>query len=200
MKPLSNSLKLILASLLTTLMLLVSSTTFAANLFNIDEEMSAVSFATTKLQYVIEPASITGLTGGIDASGKFNLDIPIANIQTGVPIRNERLNKLFFDSQSFPSAKVSVDIPADVLLAQSSVAQQELPAKVTLFGKSIDIKFKVNIVKTTDVIAVSTVAPVIVRGSSFGIPTENLAALAATVGGIPISDAVPVSFSLILKK
>lgn len=198
MNPLTHLKKFLPVSLLIALF--ASHPVLADKHFKVDEQVSSVSFATTKLQYVIEPASITGLTGEIDDSGTFNLEIPIANIQTGVAIRNERLNKLFFNSKAFPSAKVSVNIPAAVLSADLSVTQQELPATVTLFGKSRDIKFNVNIVKASDVISVSTVAPVIVRGSSFGIPTDNLAALAKTVGGIPISDTVPVSFSLVLTR
>lgn len=170
------------------------------NLYSLDSELSALSFATTKLQYVIEPASITGLTGGTDQSGKLKIEVPIANLDTGVPIRNERLNKLFFTSEVFPTAIVEASIPGGILDKSLVVTQQTIPAKVTLFGNSQDIQFKVNIVKTNDVLAVSTVAPVIVRGSGFGIPADNLAALAQTVGGISISDAVPVTFSLILKK
>jgi hypothetical protein len=47
---------------------------------------------------------------------------------------------------------------------------------------------------------VSSLSPVIVGASDFGIPTENLTNLAATVGGIKISDRVPLNLTLTFKE
>lgn len=182
------------------LLLLVLSAGTKAGEYQLDQETSAVSFATVKLQYVIEPASIGALKGKIDDSGKLNIEIPIANIETGIGIRNQRLNQLFFQSDLFPSVQVSAQIPNSLLVSDLLIQQVAIPAKVTLFGQTQEFEFTVNVVKAAEVLSVATVKPVIIRASQFGIPAKNLSELAKTVGQIPIADTVPVNFSLVFAK
>ncbi len=182
--------------------MLISTFSFASTQaqYSLDSEVSAVSFATIKLQYVVESAVINRLSGNIDHAGKASVTIPIANIQTGIGIRNQRLNTLFFDSEAYPNAAVSVQLPESIFAEEFVTKQLDLGALVSLFGTEKTVSFKVNVVKTEDVLVVSTVQPTIVSGNTFGIPSDNLVALAKTVGGIAISDTVPVSFSLVFSK
>ena len=179
--------------------MLISTFSFASTQaqYSLDSEVSAVSFATIKLQYVVESAVIDRLSGNIDHAGKASVTIPIANIQTGIGIRNQRLNTLFFDSEAYPNAAVSVQLPESIFAEEFVTKQLDLGALVSLFGTEKTLSFKVNVIKTEDVLVVSTVQPTIVSGNTFGIPSDNLVALAKTVGGIAISDTVPVSFSLV---
>jgi polyisoprenoid-binding protein YceI len=167
--------------------------------FTVDEKLSTVSFATIKLQYVVEPAIISDLSGSVSSSGDVLIQIPLNSISTGIQIRNERLNALFFNSSQFPTITVNAKLPSNIVSASNIATQVTLPADVTLFGQTQTVNFTVNIVKAGKLMSVSSSTPTIVNASSFGIPTDNLTALAATVGGIPISDKVPVSISLILK-
>lgn len=194
MKSLNRKLPLFL------LLLTIASMANANMQFKLDSELSSVAFTTTKLQYVIEPARFDSLSGRIDEQGILNVAIGLASVKTGVDIRNQRLSKLFFNTEDFPQAQVTASVPENVLASENLVSQQQIPAKVTLFGNTQELRFSVNVVKTPEIIAISTVTPVMVRGSAFGIPTDNLTRLAKTVGGIPISDTVPVTFSLILRK
>ena len=182
--------------------MLISTFSFASTQaqYSLDSEVSAVSFATIKLQYVVESAVINRLSGNIDHAGKASVTIPIANIQTGIGIRNQRLNTLFFDSEAYPNAAVSVQLPESIFAEEFVTKQLDLGALVSLFGTEKTVSFKVNVIKTEDVLVVSTVQPTIVSGNTFGIPSDNLVALAKTVGGIAISDTVPVSFSLVFSK
>ena len=179
--------------------MLISTFSFASTQvqYSLDSEVSAVSFATIKLQYVVESAVIDRLSGNIDHAGKASVTIPIANIQTGIGIRNQRLNTLFFDSEAYPNAAVSVQLPDSIFAEEFVTKQLDLGALVSLFGTEKTVSFKVNVIKTEDVLVVSTVQHTIVSGNTFGIPSDNLVALAKTVGGIAISDTVPVSFSLV---
>lgn len=179
--------------------MLISTFSFASTQaqYSLDSEVSAVSFATIKLQYVVESAVINRLSGNIDHAGKASVTIPIANIQTGIGIRNQRLNTLFFDSEAYPNAAVSVQLPESIFAEEFVTKQLDLGALVSLFGTEKTLSFKVNVIKTEDVLVVSTVQPTIVSGNTFGIPSDNLVALAKTVGGIALSDTVPVSFSLV---
>ncbi|WOG26629.1 YceI family protein [Endozoicomonas sp. 8E] len=168
--------------------------------YELNRDISRVSFATVKLEYVIEPASISSLTGSINETGLLTLDIPISGIDTGIGIRNERLNKLFFQSDLFPSAKVSAQISKSLLALGTVVKQLTVPAKVTLYGQTQELEFPVNVVKCGDLLSVASTEPVIIRASQFGVPAKNLTELAKTVGQIPISETVPVNFSLVFSK
>ena len=188
--------------LLTTISLLLISNIVlgAVNNFKVNSDLSTLSFATIKLEYVVEAAKITNISGQIDNNGILNIALPIKHIDTGIGLRNQRLNELFFNAANFPDAKVSAKLPEGLLLEDSFMRQLTLPAQVTIFGQTQELNFTVNILKKGGDIAVSTVQPTIVRAKQFGIPSDNLNALASTVGGIAISDSVPVSFSLILSQ
>lgn len=62
------------------------------------------------------------------------------------------------------------------------------------------VEFPVVVLNAGDTVMVSSSAPVIIGASDFGIPTENLTNLAATVGGIKIADRVPLTLNLTFKK
>lgn len=183
---------------LSGLILLACSLTSQARNYAIDSKLSRVSFATIKLQYVVEPATIDGIHGELNEAGEVRISIPLQNISTGIDIRNQRLNTLFFNSVSFPEVTVSAKLPPRVLQNTTHMEQISLAADVTLSGTTRTLPFVVNLVKTEQFITVSTATPAIIDGSTFGIPLESLSALAATVGGIPISNKVPVTFSLIM--
>ncbi|WP_318516590.1 YceI family protein [Photobacterium leiognathi] len=177
-----------------------SSSAYSSSLFNVDESLSTVSFASIKLQYVVEPAVINKVTGNIDENGDFIFNLPLSELNTGIPIRNERLNTLFFDSKSFPQIQVKGKVDMDILKADKAILQKKIPFSVEIFGTKNSVKALVNIVKVGDNIAISSAKPVIISASNYLIPATHLTKLAETVGGIAISNTVPVSFSLVLNK
>lgn len=175
-----------------------SSQLFAADKYQLEPNLSSVSFATIKNQFVVEPATVGGLQGEIDESGQFQLSADLTSISTAVPIRDTRLNELYFESANHPVIKVSGSVDWNAL--SSGPKNMVVPAEVSMFGNSKRIDFPVVMVQAGDYLTVSSVSPVIVNGGDFGIPAENLAKLAETVGGIPISPQVPLSITLTFKK
>jgi polyisoprenoid-binding protein YceI len=167
----------------------------------VDSDYSVVHFSTIKKNYVVEPAVISNITGGISDSGKANIQIDLNSIDTRVPIRNERLNKLFFESVKFPNTVVSakIDIKKE-MFGVSDFKKMQVPATLSLFGTSKEIFLNVLIAKVgKDKLLITSLSPTIINADDFGIPASNLANLAATVGGIKISNKVGVSFVLSLK-
>ncbi|BDM64052.1 hypothetical protein NFHSH190041_15040 [Shewanella sp. NFH-SH190041] len=177
--------------------LLASTAAVAAN-YSLDSANSSVSFATIKKQYVVEPATLTGMSGSYKG-GQFEFSIPLSSVSTGVQIRDMRLNQLFFESQKFPAVKVSGQFNTKTM-AKDGVLSAKIPAKVTLFGQTKQIMFPVTVLKAGQFMQVSSSAPVIINAADFGIPAENLKRLSATVGGIPLSDKVPVDINLIFRQ
>ena len=108
------------------------------------------------------------------------------------------MNDVFFESAKFPDVNVS----GKVNWGEFDEGSHKLiiPAQVTLFGNTKSIDFPVVVLKTDDIVMVSSSAPVIISASDFGIPSGNLTKLSALVGGIKISDKVPLTLSLTFKK
>ncbi|SQD78514.1 YceI family protein [Moritella yayanosii] len=179
-------------------LVLLSFQSFASDQFNIMTDFSSVSFATIKKQFVVEPATISGLTGSLDDNGKFAITVPVINVETGIGIRNDRLNSLFFNSGLNPTVHITGQFEL-AALAQD-ITKLTVPADVSFYGNKKTFNFPVIITKTKNTITVSSYAPVIVRASDFGIPTENLTKLAATVGGLALSDIIPLNINLVFKK
>lgn len=177
-----------------------SCQSYAQGNYTIDEAVSTVNFATIKKQYVVEPASVSQVSGYVNESGELSASVPLSKINTGISIRDDRLNQLFFNSAVFPNIDVKASIPTELLTAESVVKQVTLPVSLTIVGNSQTVDMNLTVVKSGDIVAVSSARPVIIRASAFGIPADNLTKLAATVGGIAISDTVPVTISLVLRK
>lgn len=176
--------------------LLVSKVALSTD-YLLDGQVSSVGFATIKKQYVVEAAEISSLSGKLDAKGQFNLRVELQAIRTGIPIRDSRLNEIYFDSAKYPAVNIVGQFNLDELTQAGGVLKTRVSAQVTLFGQSKMITFPVTIVKSEQFLMVSSFKPVIIRASDFGIPVKNLNELAKTVGGIPISDQVPVTISLL---
>ncbi|MER0369794.1 YceI family protein [Vibrio vulnificus] len=185
-------------SALSIALSMLSIQAFAATDYQVNADLSSVSFATVKNQFVIEPAVINTLTGSLDETGAFNLSVDLKGLKTGIPIRDTRLNELFFETVKFPS----IDVKGKVDLARLAKGPQKLdiPVDVSMYGNTKTLTFPVIVLEQGDAVMVSSYSPVIVRASEFGIPSENLTKLAATVGGIKISDSVPLNLTLLFQK
>lgn len=179
---------------------LIPSLSFAANEYTVDSDASSISFATIKKSYVVEPATLGGITGNVDATGNFSVTVPFSSLATGVPIRDERLNNLFFEAGNFPMLKVEGTVSMADLDTSNVLLQKPIPAKVTLFGNTQDVTLNMNIIKSGDDIFAFTYKPVIISSSTFGIPEENLKKVSETVENIAISDTVPVNVSLVFRE
>jgi polyisoprenoid-binding protein YceI len=165
--------------------------------YTLDGDHSAVHFSTIKKQYIVEPAVFKKVSGSISNSGNVEVQIDLNSIETRIPIRNERINKLFFDSVKFPNATVKAKIDMAMLKGIRDFKKMDLPATLNFYGKSKAIKLKVLIAKVgKNKFVATSMAPTIVNAKDFGVPDNNITKLAATVGGFNISNKVGVSFVL----
>ncbi|GAL12101.1 hypothetical protein JCM19233_3091 [Vibrio astriarenae] len=183
---------------LSIMLSIQSSQAFAATDYQVNTDLSSVSFATIKNQYIVEPSVINTLSGNLDETGSFNILVDLKGLRTGIPIRDTRLNELFFDTVSFPSIEVKGKV--DIDLVEAEPQKLDIPVDVTMYGNTKTLLFPVIVFKQENTMMISSYLPVIVKASDFNIPSDNLTKLAATVGGISISDSVPINLSLIFKK
>ncbi len=180
------------------MLLIISPLSISSNNYRLISDSSSLSFTVIRGKYFLDPASITSLSGILDMNGEFALSFDLNSIQTGIPIQGARIAEFFFNSKLFSEVLVTGKIDLSKI---SDIPQKIIiPARVSMYKSSKTILFQIIAEKINDYIIVSSSFPIIINSQDFGIPRKNLNMLAATVGGIDISDTVPVFFTLVFKK
>ena len=164
--------------------------------YEVDTSNSMVSLATIKKEYIVEPATLSDVTGSLSASGEVKIKIGLKSIDTGISIRNDRLNKLFFKSLTHPN----IDISAKISKLKKGVQTMTIPIDISWYGTTKKYEVLVLATKSRRHITVSSMKPIVINSQDFKLPASNLINLAKTVGAIPISGIVPVSFALTFKR
>ena len=189
--------KVLLLSL--TVLLFSANSLAASQTYPLDPGLSQVSFATIKKQYVVEPAKIAKLSGELKDTGQVSIQVPLQEISTGISIRDDRLNTIFFESIKFPTVNISADVK-DSLKAAKAAERKTMTFNVEIYGETKPILAEVIISQSKSHIVVSSLAPLIIKAKDFSIPAANLIKLANTVGDIAISSTVPVNFTVVFAK
>lgn len=164
-------------------------------------EQSTVRFVSVKNDAVAEVHSFSGLSGGIDTAGHVSIVIPLATVETLVPIRNERMQALLFETVTFPSALLEADIDRSLIdaLASGDFTEMPLQLRVTLHGVSQSLQTIVGVARLGDELHVVTISPVIIDAGAFelGAGVERLREIASLKS---ISSAVPVTARLVFTR
>lgn len=187
---------------LFTLLLLMTgfNSAFATTAYRVDSNNSIVNFSTIKKQYVVEPAVFNDVQGTISASGNVKISISLNSVDTKVPIRNSRLKSLFFNVTKFPKAIVTAKINIKKIKSVSDYRKMQIPATLAFYGKRKSMLLNILLAKTKKGrLLITSMSPIIVNADDFGIPSKNLSQLTKLMGGISISNKVPVDFVLTFK-
>ncbi|GAA6151829.1 YceI family protein [Pseudoteredinibacter isoporae] len=179
------------------LCLLCAPKLFAGH-YKINSDLSILNFATTKKQYVIEPASIGGLTGSLDKNGKFVANIDLKYLDTINPVRDNSLRTLFFNVDQHPKIEVGATIRPDSLPKTGEINVLNVTATLTLWNTTKPLELELLVANTGRSLMVSSRKAIVISATDYGIPAENLNKMASTVGGIAIATTAPVNFQLVL--
>lgn len=175
-----------------------SSSSVATVAWTLSATDSRLNFATTKNTHNLEVHNFTTLTGDISNTGVATLTIDLNTVNTGVALRDQRMRDLLFQTSTYPTATVTVAIPANLLsnLAVGQAAATDISASLNLHGVTGTITTKVSVQKLSNSrILVQSLAPVLVKAGDYSL-TDGVEALRAAVGIASISVAVPVDFAL----
>jgi polyisoprenoid-binding protein YceI len=192
-KPLQTKLAALLAAILFT--------GVAQAHWSLDNDASSLSFVTVKAEHVAEAHTFDSLSGTIGDDGGVEISIELASVNTMIPIRNERMQEMLFETNLFPDATISGSINLDALTgmdAGSSVARQ-IDFELSLHGQSVALAADVQITRTGEGVIVSTLKPIIVMADSFAL-TAGVEMLREVAGLPSISRAVPVSFTVVFEE
>ncbi len=170
--------------------------------WDLDGAKSSVSFISIKNDSVAELHSFTTLAGRAGPDGEVHLTINLDSVETLIPIRNERMREMLFETVKFPAATVTTAIAPGLIAAVAEGATVQTEQLLTLSLHGVEKAMTVPVVVSGDSggnIQVFTPRPIIVNASDFGLEA-GVAALQSVAGLQAISRAVPVTVHLVFTR
>lgn len=182
--------------LTSTLLILAAPLSYAEWTLSPD---SSVKFLSTKNTNITEVHEFTQLSGSVSDKGKAEISIDLTSVETGISIRNERMQSMLFNVSDYTSATVSADLPDTMMLAlkNGETATSVLPLTLELHGERKEIEADVLATAAADGhVIVTTQSPVLVNAGDFKL-AKGVEALREVAGLDRISTTVPVTFTLL---
>ena len=184
--------------LISSGLLIVSATASAQ--WTLSNEASTLSFVTVKADHVAEVHTFDELSGAIGEDGSVSIEIALASVNTLVPIRNERMQSMLFETDLFPRATITSQINSDRLanMALGSSEEMGLDFTLELHNQSQTYNATVLVSRQEAGLIATTVKPIVVNAESFDL-VAGVEALREVAGLPSISRAVPVSFTVVFE-
>lgn len=167
--------------------------------WTLDAAASKIAFSSIKSGEIGEVHFIDGLSGEVTADGAAVVTITLANVETKIDQRNERMQSLFFETDTYPTATVraAVDAAAFSDLPIGGRLATELEGTLSLHGVETAIYADVFVTRIAGArVEVATSEPVILYVSDFNLEA-GLEALRDIANLPEITPAVPVTFSFV---
>lgn len=165
----------------------------------LDGESSRLSFITTKNANISEVQRFLVLHGKVDPKGMAQVQVDLESVNSGIPLRDERVRKDLFDIKTFPQALISAQINLQPIndLAPGAQLELRLPLTVKLHGKEQNYNAELLATRLDDRrFQVVTLEPLVLNAEDFDL-APGLNALRKTAGLSAISLSVPVGAVLI---
>ena len=160
-------------------------------------EGSKVGFVSVKNNSIGENNAFERVSGSISRSGQVAVSVDLSSVETGVGIRNERLQRMLFEVAIFPTATIDEALTNSQIAAlEACGAQTESVAlSINLHGKTVSKTANLSVSASGDDIRVMTIQPIIITAQEFGLEA-GVAALQQIAGLNAISQSIPVTVDL----
>lgn len=165
----------------------------------LDGESSRLSFVSTKNANVSEVQRFLVLHGKVDPEGLAQVEVELDSINSGVPLRDERMRQALFQIDRFPDALITTKIDLRPIndLAPGAQLELRLPLKVDLHGKQHEYQAQLLATRLDDRrFQVVTLEPLVINAEDFDL-APGLEALRKMADLSAISLSVPVGAVLI---
>ena len=180
-------------------LLLTGATVSARADWYLDGESSRLSFVSTKNANVSEVQRFLVLHGKVDPQGLAQVEVELESINSGVPLRDERMRKELFQIDRFSDALITTKIDLRPIndLAPGAQLELRLPLTVDLHGQKHTYNAQLLATRLDDRrFQVVTLEPLVINAEDFDL-APGLEALRKMAGLSAISLSVPVSAVLI---
>ena len=189
-------------NLLLVALLAVCTTTVQAG-WQLVSDQSQLSYTTTKVfpgaeKSAAENNRFAKLEGEVGDNGMAEVRVLLDSVNTNVAIRDERMRKIVFQTEAFPAATVSAQVPANVL-SEQGLHQIDLTLQLDLHGMQKSMTVPVSVVHESNRILVTSMSPVLVEAADFGLG-GGILELTKLAGLMFIPTTVPVSFNLVFQQ
>ena len=160
-------------------------------------DSSRIGFVSIKNNRIGENNAFERVSGSISESGQVAVSVDLSSVETGIGIRNERLQKMLFEVASFPTASIDAalsDIQIAALRAGGARAES-VSVNISLHGKTVSKTVNVSVSSPGGDVRVTTTQPIVITAQEFGLES-GVAALQQIAGLNAISRSIPVTVDL----
>lgn len=191
--------------LLTTSSFLVTSISYAN--WSVHSPDSSLHFLSVKANApgasgTTEVHHVKHIDGTLKKNGDIALVIGVNSIDTGIEIRDERMQTMLFNVEQYPKIefKGSIDLTKADSLQVGQFINLPFNGQLQMAGKSKEIEATVRYqVLDADRIRVSSLAPLVINTDDFTL-TQGVDALRDIAGLHSIATTVPINFDFVLVK
>lgn len=181
------------------LLLLAAAAMPAQAAWYLDNESSRLSFVTTKNTDISEVQRFLVLHGKVEENGAAQLQVELESVNSGIPLRDERMRNELFQIKTYPDALINAQINLQPIndLATGAQLELRLPLSVTLHGKTQTYNAELLATRLDDRrFQVVTLEPLVLHAKDFDLLT-GVETLRKAAGLDAISLSVPVGAVLI---
>lgn len=187
---------------LLSLLLILGASPVALADWTVDNSQSRLSFVSVKANMVAEVHHFGELEGWLGDDGRFRLNIDLASVQTMIPIRDERMREMLFETETWPMATLSAQLDLAPLreLAVGEQVEMVAEAELDLRGQKSGHTVQAVVARLAkDTLLVTSAQPLVLNAGALGL-TEGIERLREVAGLPSISPAVPVTFRMTLRE
>ena len=181
-----------------SLLIALASVQVASADWKLNENNSHLGFVSIKNNAVAEVHRFASLSGSVTAAGEATVNIALDSIETNIPIRDDRMKTMLFQTDIFTLASVStqLDIPVFRDLETGASITAELSLDINLHGIKGKVAAIVRVTRTQkDTWLVNSIQPLIINAPGYQL-AEGIEALRKIAGLQSITPAIPVTFML----
>ena len=170
--------------------------------WNLVNEESRINFISIKASDIAEIHTFKELSGSVKDNGQAQVVINLSSLETLIPIRNERMGNLLFETKVYPVAsfKLKLDLQTFLLTEVGKSSDVTHRGVLELKGKQFTMPVKLSVTRLSDQsFLVKSSEPLLLNADSLGL-SDGIESLRVIAGLPSISKSVPVTFSLIFRQ
>ena len=160
-------------------------------------DSSRIGFVSIKNNRIGENNAFERVSGSISESGQVAVSVDLSSVETGIGIRNERLQKILFEVASFPTASIDAALSDGQIAAlrAGGARAESVSVNISLHGKTVSKTANVSVSSSGGDVRVTTTQPIVITAQEFGLES-GVAALQQIAGLNAISRSIPVTVDL----
>ena len=162
---------------------------------------SQINFVTQQNEEITEVHFFNNMAGSISDQGQAIINIDLSSVETNNSLRNLQLQELFFETQRFQEAQISVNLGQSFLdsLKFDKATQITVEATLNLHGATRNINTTLLVTRLkNNCILVTTIVPIMVSLADFSF-LEGLEKLRKIANLRIISNQIHVSLNLFFR-